>query len=676
MARIPLGNFGNAIAQPAPGVRIPAGAFDNGGAGMKQFGDTLIGIGNDMMAEQKRVDERVASITAHGSVQTGLADLSDAVVRGIGDGSIQRDAAEATFTSEAQKLVKEQTKTLDPNTQRIVQADSISIAGRYTNIVRDAAVKRGQEDTKAGLLSYIEDMQRLAMTDRDKATSQAETAIDGLGPHAGLDPVAIHTLKQKTREGIAYNSALRMVSGTRDSLAGIESSLQALDGPAFTDLDPKQSEILRSSLLTHRLRLENKIDSGALRVEARAEKAINNIDQQIASGIPATPQMWSHWAGQIRGTSQEEAFQERIKEEELTQRLLREPLDRQISFLQVREASLLQGGGTVRDRANLDRLKRVVEAGKKQLEEAPLLFAQNRTGEAVKPIDLSLLLDPSRGQELSAVFAERTATLGALQKQYGPMVKPRVLLPLEAENLTKILNQTAPDQQVEVFRAVRLAVGDDASYQGALAQIAPDSPVKALAGSLAARGVDYVQAHTFSADETIRARQTAQFALLGESLLNPSKARKGSDGSTRTWIMPKKVDMLRRFADKVGDTFAGMPEAMDAQFEFVQSTYAGMLASRGALKNPEVVDSGLLDQAIERTTPVMKQGGASFLKPVVGMSDDQFREKLRAALPDELKPQSDRLALRNVRSNQYVILNGARPMIDKAGNPLIVTVQP
>jgi hypothetical protein len=193
---------------------------------------------------------------------------------------------------------------------------------------------------------------------------------------------------------------------------------------------------------------------------------------------------------------------------------------------------------------------------------------------------------------------------------------------------------------------------------------------------LAAHGADYLKSNLFSPDESISARQTAQLALLGESLLNPNKGQKAGDGKTNTWIMPKKADMLRRFNDKVGDTFAGTPQAMDAQFEFVQATYAGLMASRGGAKNPEIVDAALFEQAIERTTPVIKQGGASFLKPVVGMSDEQFREKLRAALPEDLKHQYDRLPLRNVRSNQYVILNGARPLTDATGNPLIVTVQP
>ena len=63
---------------------------------------------------------------------------------------------------------------LDPNTQKIIEADSLGIVGRYTNSVRDAAVKRGQSDTKAGLFSYLEGMQRLALTDREGLAAYIE----------------------------------------------------------------------------------------------------------------------------------------------------------------------------------------------------------------------------------------------------------------------------------------------------------------------------------------------------------------------------------------------------------------------------------------------------------------------------------------------------------------------
>lgn len=57
MARIPMGNFGTVIAQPAPTVRIPAAAFDDGGSGAQKLGDTATHVGLSLMDEQRRQDD-------------------------------------------------------------------------------------------------------------------------------------------------------------------------------------------------------------------------------------------------------------------------------------------------------------------------------------------------------------------------------------------------------------------------------------------------------------------------------------------------------------------------------------------------------------------------------------------------------------------------------------------
>lgn len=686
MARIPLGNFGNQVARPGPRVNVPQAAFTGASTGMQTLASSGMKIAETMMADERSKQEEVDRSYASLAVvthQSAVQDALDGVKERLATGELSRDKAPEDFN---EAIVRTREKSLSGVPERMKEVAGVRIAGvEQRAMIGLNQIMDGQRRQElAGNLETIRDTMAKDAgrpgADIEKLNSEFEQAAKVLGPQAGFSADKVGKLVEDFQGRNWFNQAQGRANASRDNpddLRALEKELTDSNGFYVGRLDTEKRNVLTSSVITHRLRLESKIQTEANRLEAKAEHTIGRIDQQIASGVPATPDMWVKWEQETRGTSQAEAFKDRLKSEEEVQRLLREPLEKQASFIQDKEAALLQSGGNIRDKANLERLKKVFDSSRKQLEDAPLLFAQNRTGEPVKPLDLTVLLDPSKGGAVADLMANRVATVAALRNQYGgDRVKARVLLPNEAEALTKGLNQMAPDQQVEVFRAMRNAIGDDVSYQGALSQIAPDSPVKALAGTLAARGTDYVQSNVFSPDETISARQTAQFALLGESILNPNKGQKAQDGKANTWIMPKKADMLRRFNDKVGDTFAGTPQAMDAQYELVQATYAGMMASRGGNKNPEIIDAALFDKAIERTTPVMKQGGASFLKPVVGMSDDQFREKLRSVLPEELKPQYDRLPLRNVRSNQYVILNGAMPLMDSAGNPLIVTVQP
>ncbi|BAO29382.1 hypothetical protein [Sulfuritalea hydrogenivorans] len=685
MARIPLGNFGTVIANPAPKVGIPAAAFDTGGAALQKLGETGMQVATDLLNEQQRQKEeedRSHATVAVITHQSAAQDALDGVKEQIATGEITRDKAPQTFSSAMSEV---RTKSMSGVPEWLRAQAGIRFEGveQRAMIGLNHLLEGQRRQELAGNLEFIRDTMAKDAgrpgADIDTINNEFEQAAKALGPQAGIAADKVGKLVQDFRDGNWFNQAKIRATVSRsnlDDLTAMERDLKSGDGFYMSRLNADKRAVLLATVAAHRLSLESKVQHLSDRREAAAERTIAKIDQQIASGVPATPDMWVQWETDTRGTEQSEAFRDRIKSEEEVQRLLREPLEKQATFIREREAAMLNDGGTLRDKANVDRLKRVLENSRKQLQEAPLLFAQNRTGDVVKPLDLGMLLDPAQGKEVAGLIGERVATVAALRSQYGDTVKARVLLPNEADALTKTLDKLAPDQQVEIFRAMRLAIGDDTAYQGTLVQIAPDSPVRALAGSLAARGADYVQPHVFSPDESITARQTAQLALLGESLLNPTKGQKAQDGKMNTWIMPKKADMLRRFNDKVGDTFAGTPQAMDAQFELVQATYAGLLASRGGTKNPEIVDTAVFEQAIERTTPVMKQGGASFLKPIVGMSDEQFREKLRAALPEELRPQYDRLPLRNVRSNQYVILNGARPLTDKAGTPLIVTVKP
>ncbi len=684
MAKIPLGNFGNMVAAPPPRTHIPAGAYDTGD-GMKRVGDALTKTALGLLAEERSRQEEIdrsRALVAVSSHQTALQDELDGMKEKLATGEIPRDKAPQVF-SDTMAKVRAQSVAGVPEWLKDQAGIRIQSVEQRATLGLNHLMEGQRRQELAGNLETIRDSMAKDAgrpgAEIDKINGEFEQAAKGLGPQAGIGADKLGKMVQDFKDRNWFNQAQARAMGARDSLddlKALEKELADGDGFYASKLDTDKRNVLMSSVISHRARLESKLETQANRLEAKAERTIARIDQQISSGVPATPDMWVQWERETQGTTQADSFKDRLKSEQEVQRLLREPPEKQAAFIQEREAALLQGGGNLRDKANLDRLKHVFDNSRKQLEDAPLIFAQNRTGEEAKPLDLAMLLDPAQGQEAINLIGERVATVNALRRQYGDVVKPRVLLPQEAEALSKTLDKLAPDRQVEIFRAMRMAIGDDVSYRGALSQIAPDSPVKALAGTLAAHGVDYVKSNVFSPDESISARQTAQLAILGESLLNPNKGQKAGDGKTNTWIMPKKADLLRRFNDKVGDTFAGTPQAMDAQYELVQATYAGLMASRGGNKNPEIIDSALFDQALERTTPVIRQGGASFLKPVVGMSDDHFREKLRAALPEELKPQYDRLPLRNVRSNQYVILNGARPLTDKDGNPLIVTVQP
>ena len=63
------------------------------------------------------------------------------------------------------------------------------------------------------------------------------------------------------------------------------------------------------------------------RRESRAEKVIGEIDRQIASGVPATADMWTAWGDKVKGTAYEGEMKQRLEEEAEVQKVLRLPVD-------------------------------------------------------------------------------------------------------------------------------------------------------------------------------------------------------------------------------------------------------------------------------------------------------------------------------------------------------------
>ncbi|KAK6697412.1 hypothetical protein SNK04_013984 [Fusarium graminearum] len=104
--------------------------------------------------------------------------------------------------------------------------------------------------------------------------------------------------------------------------------------------------------------------------------------------------MWAKWADTVKGTSTAVEFQERVEQEKVVQGVLRLGPDQQQAFVQQEEAKLLSAGGTVAQKANLDRLKNAVEANQKQLLDAPLLYNAAREGGEVEPLKFASLASP------------------------------------------------------------------------------------------------------------------------------------------------------------------------------------------------------------------------------------------------------------------------------------------
>jgi hypothetical protein len=687
MAKIPLGDFGNAIAQPRPTINHVAGAYDKGGAALADLGNEGLRITSNLMEEKRQENEALSRARAANAVldhEIQYKTLEADITNRLSNGELRYDAATEALDAAAQFLDKPEIGKLDPATQLNLDKGYKRIEFQTRQGIERAAEGakkaefRGQTDSAMDKLGKLTG---LPGADVEKINAQIDT-LDPLGQTA-YGP-AWEKKKQDFKDGNWANHAVqRSVEARQDmeALRQLEHDLVAEDGFYTQKLDVAKRNAVLSQVVTNRIQLENRMIQQSAKREVKAERALNDIDKQIASGVPATAEMWAGWAETVKGTPIEEELKARIQEEIQVQQVLRQPINDQLAFIQTREAELMTKGGSVRDKSNLDRMKTAVQANIKQLQENPLIFNQSRTGTEVEPLVLAKLLDPAASTELSLQLRDRWATLSTMKKEYGSQVKMHPLLPQEVAQLGAVLEQGTYRQRSEILKTVRAAFGDDAGYMAAMRQLAPDSPVRAMAGMIAAkeRGIT-LDRKTFGADVTSKSGDVADTLLLGEDLLNKSKAQKAQDGNSKTFPMPKDADFNLAFADTAGSVFAGRPGAYDVAMQAVKAYYVGRASIDGDISGE--VDSRRLKQALAAVIGqvVDYNGNGEVLAPW-GMGADEFEEKAAAALEGELGRRGIRdlvggnlgaLGLKNYGDSTYYVVQGRNFLYDKQGKPVVV----
>jgi hypothetical protein len=660
-------------------------------AAARRLGGAVLGAGLDERALQTQ-DARAKAASAVVDRQTRVKEIGTDIVDRLNRGELDHAQARQAYQYETGKLEEPAIEYLDPAAREGMVAGFKRAAEGVGFEVQRAAETARRKNYQAQFADNLDKLAKqvgLVGTDTGAVNAQAD-AFRPLAQEAGMPPDLIERELQRFRDNNWTQDAktrLNAVGENLDGLKVLQRDLTAKDGFYADKLDPEKRTALVAAVQSRRDQLLNRIQMQADRREAKAERVLNEIDRQIASGVPATPEMWADWATKVSGTAAAGEFKARVDDEKEVQAVLRMPVADQLKFVQDREAELLTSGGDLRKAANVARLSNAVKQNVALLQNAPLVYQANRMGEEPAPIDMGELLTDGDAPGVRAQFAERAATLSAMRKQLGTQVPLRPLLPQEAQALTSTLGQTTPRQQAAVLGRLRQTIADDKLYQAALQQIAPDAPVTAIAGMLAGKQTAItLERKTFSPDVVAASPEVAATVLEGQALLNPSKAAKGEDGKPAPKLfLPESKTLQQSFADAVGNAFAGRPGAADVAFQVAQSYYVGKAARTGRLATQSAdVDPKLVREAITATlgSVVDFNGNGQVIAPW-GMDAATFNDQARIAFEAEVKRRglppdtADRLSLfglRNRGESSYYVTQGRGFLTDPKGQPVIITL--
>lgn len=697
--RIPGKNaFGNVIAQPGPIADTSAK-----GRAAANLGNTIANIGGaiqDQRLEKMRLDadrtQQLARAKDAGALldhQLQVKRLEQDYTDRLSRGDIRHEDAQAAFDADVQALPAPKPQAqgrlaeenLKNGVRQIIEGAKLNMSARVR-----AAQDQDMRSQGVAQLDILGKQGSLPGADVEMINKQAEAVLPLLRQGGLTETEATRTI-QNFKDANWYNQASQKGMVSRESMTALkqlEHDLTADDGFYIGKLDTEKRNQVLNQVISHRLTLENKQLQHAAKRDTAAARTMNDIDRQITSGVPATPEMWSDWANKVHGTQFEQDYKDRLDDERSVQQMLRLPIDQQLKYVQDKQAALLNGGGTVRDATNLQRLSSAVQQNVKLLQDSPLQFNANRIGTDVQSLDMTELVNGESAGTMAAQIRDRVNTLSAMRKQYGDQVPMKPLLPQEAAMLASALDKSTPNEASQIFGGLYNAVSDDAAYMAAMQQVAPDSPVKAQAGMLAVKDAQLTtNTHWFKPNENISSKKVADTILRGQDLIAPSKTDKATNGAPKLSLyLPEQTSLQYAFQKAVGDAYAMAPQTAEKDFQAVKAYYVGKASETGRIASSNTdIDKNIVQEAVQNVlgNVINYNGNGKVIAPW-GMDESTFRDRADLAyqqavenrgLPNTVANGKSSIGLMNNGGGTYLVTVGKAPLLDPATHqPVIINV--
>ncbi|HEY5850411.1 MAG TPA: hypothetical protein VIT62_06555 [Lysobacter sp.] len=610
-------------------------------------------------------------------VQTITTDIQSR----IADGSLPWDKASDEFQDRVGQLDSPKPSDLDaPDVERFT--------GRLRRnrmeseaVVSNLALSGKRAEMKGQVSSLRDRLAKLA-SDPNADLGKIVAGGEGLRDLAAAGGVAANFDKdQRDFSDRVYsdNAKARLISGhdDLDALTQLEQDLTSDDGRYAGKLDADKTNALLSQVVTAKSRLEAKAAHEADRGEAAADRTLTQFRQQVATGVSAPLDTVNTWTETMRrGTPEQQAeFKDLLRGEAELQAVLNQPPDVQRAYLQTLQARVTREGATVGEQANLKRMEGAVESNLRALRQEPLVFNANRTGIETQPLDLQSLMDGDVSK-VQAQIQARMVTLQTLRKQYGSEAGSAPLLPQEASALASRLTKMDTRGAAKLFGTLNRTIGDPDAYQAAIQQLAPDSPVRALAGRYYAlqRANGVPDGAVTSTSVKGEFGDVAMYLLKGEALLNPTKTAQGEDGKDAAFPMPPAQKLSQIVAATVAQAFAGRPQEFETAVQAIRAYYAARSAEVGDVKG--TLNNTRLALSVRAVVGEKARfEGRDVIAPW-GMSEAEFRDKadeyVQARLKSAKREDPGDVTLLNARGRPdvYLLVRGIEPLYDQKGVPL------
>lgn len=452
-----------------------------------------------------------------------------------------------------------------------------------------------------------------------------------------------------------------LANGYKSQYLANEGNFKALDGLRKTVLEDKTLDDGRRNQLVgliqnRQMVLERRAEVAETKRLNMIQRGVTALNSSTLAGFEPNPEQFAPLHAAAKGTELEGAVKQAQNLATAT-RSFRNMLPLQQERLLAEAEAGVRNEPNKFDRTMVSAWRQIYDAQRRQVQDNPVSFAVQQGIEAPpQPLDLS------NPQAAAGALHERFSMARGLAGRYQAPFKP--LTKEEVSLLQSTLKGATVEQKRQYFGSLATASGADTQgYMGIMAQLAPDDPVTAIAGSQSARG------RTAEADLILR----------GQAILSPATKADGKPDSGGLLPMPPEGDLRLKFDSYIREAFAGKAEARNAHYQAAKAAYAALSMDAGD-RDTKALNTGRWERAMEVAVgKVERVQGRRVILPT-GYDLSQFRDDLRVRV-DELA-QSGRmdpawtparlrdLPIQNVGDGRYILRAGDQVVLDKSGSPV------
>ncbi len=615
MATIPVGNFGNRIADAGAAPRaIQGDPIGDAAQGAIQTGQAIIGR---QQAEQKQRDEqsqRATAALALAKVNNALHDAHDEAATGISDGSLPIDDVGPFMEKRTAAIRKDFTSTLTPEQRGMVDDNIETTAGGLSRSLNGIINKRKQSETAATVDQFGEQVARDGMRKGPGwASEKFDAMVDFTAGAAGWSPEVAGRKKQAFREASHY--AFFDAAGTGAFVKGDVEAIQKvrdqMAGDTGESMDPVKRTTLdhqlfgyQQNILAKQARAANAADEEARKRHNEAVDVYNQGIDLAMSGAQFSPDFIKDMTTKAEGTEMAPAVLELISKQADISGFATKPASDRAAMLNAYRADRATPGVGIDPASQkmLTAMETMDGKLRQQFNDNPWEAAQSAgvirdAGE----------IQPGNPSETISTIQNRMQTIGRIEAWGGKKVSP--LQPREVDLVGKMVRAMPVDQAASMLARIGSGVGDA-------------ERVAALAKQMGDKDGTLGLAMMYANSQTTQNRYTAELVLRGEQAIK-DKLVKPDEAKETGW--------RAEIAKQVRGAYSNR-EVEDAA---VNAAFL-VLAARTADGSQGDVN---VDNAVRLATGgITERNGAKIPLPS-GMSESDFDKKIKAVTPADIVPQ-------------------------------------